>query len=87
VDGSDVLQKARELCPDVILLDISMPVQDGLKAANILRQEFPQVKIIIMSQHDPAQLLPCAKEAGADACVDKSRLGPDLLSAIGRVWA
>jgi DNA-binding NarL/FixJ family response regulator len=87
VDGLDVLQKARELLPDVILLDISMPDQNGLQAARLLRQELPKVKIIIMSQHDPIRLLPGAIEAGADACVDKSRLGSNLLATIERVLA
>jgi DNA-binding NarL/FixJ family response regulator len=82
VDGSDVLKKARELLSDVILLDISMPGQNGLEAARLLRQELPQLKIIIISQHDPIRLLSSAIAAGAHACVDKSRLDFDLLSAI-----
>lgn len=86
-DGVEVLQKARDLLPDVILLDVSMPVQDGLKAANLLRRELPKVKIILMSQHDPIHLLPHAIEAGADACVDKSRLVPDLLATISKISA
>jgi two-component system response regulator NreC len=84
-DGSEALRKARELLPDLILLDISMPGQSGLEAARLLRQELPKVKIIIMSQHDPIQLLPRALEAGAHACVDKSRLGPDLFATIKSV--
>ena len=82
VDSTDALQKARELLPDLILLDISMPGPSGLEAARLLRQELPKVKIIIMSQHDPVQLLPRAMEAGAHACVDKGRLGLDLLATI-----
>jgi two-component system, NarL family, nitrate/nitrite response regulator NarL len=87
VDGLDVLRKARELLPDVILLDISMPAQNGLEAARLLRHELPKVKIIVMSHHDPIRLLPGATEAGAQACVDKSRLGSDLLATIDRVLA
>lgn len=82
VDGADALQKARELSPDLILLDVSMPGADGLETARLLRRELPKVKVIIMSQHDPVQLLPRAIEAGADACVDKSRLDADLLATI-----
>jgi DNA-binding NarL/FixJ family response regulator len=85
VNGLDVLQKARELLPDVILLDISMPHQNGLEATRLLRQELPKVKIIIMSHHDPIRLLPGAMQAGAHACIDKSRLGPDLLTAIENI--
>jgi two-component system, NarL family, response regulator NreC len=82
VDGADALRKARELSPDLILLDVSMPGPDGLETARLLRREMPKVKVIIMSQHDPVQLLPRAIEAGADGCVDKSRLDADLLATI-----
>lgn len=82
VDGADALRKARELSPDLILLDVSMPGPDGLETARLLRRETPKVKVIIMSQHDPVQLLPRAIEAGADGCVDKSRLDADLLATI-----
>src|SRR6202521_297105 len=82
VDGADALRKARELSPDLILLDVSMPGPDGLETARLLRREMPKVKVIIMSQHDPVQLLPRAIEAGAHACVDKSRLGSDLVATM-----
>ena len=82
VDGADGLQKARETLPDLILVDVSMPGPDGLETARLLRQAMPEVKLIIMSQHDPVQLLPRAIEAGAHACVDKGRLDSDLLATI-----
>jgi two-component system, NarL family, response regulator NreC len=82
VDGADGLQKARETLPDLILVDVSMPGPDGLETARLLRQAMPEVKLIIMSQHDPVQLLPRAIEAGAHACVDKGLLDADLLTTI-----
>jgi len=81
-DGSEALQKARELRPDLILLDISMPGMNGLEAARLLRQELPEAKILVISQHDPIQLLPRVVEAGGNGCVDKSRLATDLLASI-----
>jgi DNA-binding NarL/FixJ family response regulator len=81
-DGSEALRKARELLPDLILLDISMPGINGLEVARLLRQEVPETKILVISQHDPIQLLPRAIEAGAHACVDKSRLGSDLVATM-----
>jgi len=81
-DGSEALRKARELLPDLILLDISMPGINGLEVARLLRQEVPEAKILVISQHDPIQLLPRAIEAGAHACVDKSRLDPDLVATM-----
>jgi DNA-binding NarL/FixJ family response regulator len=62
-----------------------MPGSDGLETARLLRRELVKVKIIIMSQHDPVQLLPRAIEAGAHGCVDKSRLDADLLVTIQSV--
>jgi DNA-binding NarL/FixJ family response regulator len=82
VDGTDALEKARELAPDLVLLDVSMPGMDGLETARRLRSENPAVKILILSQHDPAALLPQALEAGANGCVDKSRVASELVKAI-----
>jgi DNA-binding NarL/FixJ family response regulator len=86
-DGSEALQKARELRPDLILLDVSMPGMNGLEVARLLRQELPEAKILVISQHDPMQLLPSVVEAGGNACVDKSRLGTDLVTSIKNIEA
>jgi two-component system, NarL family, nitrate/nitrite response regulator NarL len=78
----EALEKARGLRPDLVLLDISMPGTNGLETARLLRQENPAIKILIMSHHDAAQLLPSALEAGADGCVDKAQIATDLPDAI-----
>ena len=80
--GLEALARARELKPDVAVLDIRMPGADGLETARVLRRELPEIKILIMSQFDPEYLLPRALQAGANACIDKTRLGTDLLSTI-----
>jgi DNA-binding NarL/FixJ family response regulator len=82
IDGRDAIQKAKDLIPDLVLLDISMPGLNGLEVARLLREEIPVTAIVIISQNDPTLLLPSAREAGAWACVDKSRLGTDLLRTI-----
>ena len=51
----------------------------------LLRQEIANTKILLMSQYDPLPLLPGTIQAGANGCVDKSRLGTDLLSSIERI--
>ena len=84
-DGDETIQKAAELVPDLILLDVSMPGLNGLDVARLLRANVPAAKILIMSQHDPVLLLPRAIEAGAHACVDKSHLSTELLSTIANV--
>ena len=84
-NGSEAIEKARELTPDLILLDISMPGMNGLEAARLLRKESPSVKILVISQNDPKLLLPQVLAAGADGCVDKGRLGSDLVGCIKSV--
>jgi DNA-binding NarL/FixJ family response regulator len=81
-DGKEALRKAKELRPDIILLDISMPGANGLDVARALRDEMSDTKIVIMSQHDPIEVLPRVLEAGAHACVDKDSLSTDLLPTI-----
>lgn len=84
-DGAETIQKAAELVPDLILLDVSMPGLNGLDVARLLRTNAPAAKILIMSQHDPVILLPRAIEAGAHACVDKSHLSTELLPTIANL--
>ena len=84
-DGREGIQKARELQPDLVLLDLSMPDVNGLEVARYLRQDLRTTKILIMSQNDPLELLPPAIAAGADGVIDKSRIGTDLLAAIKNI--
>ena len=86
-DGPEAIQKSVELRPDLVLLDVSMPGLGGLDVARLLREQVPAAKILIMSQHDPGVLGPRAIEAGAHACVDKSRLSTELLPTITSVMA
>lgn len=84
-DGEEAIQIATQVIPDLILLDVSMPGLNGLDAARLLREKVPSAKILIMSQHDPAVLLTRAVDAGAHACVDKSRLSTALLPTIASI--
>jgi|SRR5689334_12984066 two-component system, NarL family, response regulator NreC len=81
-DGTEALQKAQELHPDLILLDMSMPGMDGIQVTRRLHETLPEIKVIIMSHHDPAQILPSILQAGALACIDKSRITAELVPAI-----
>src|SRR5262249_51740791 len=53
-DGQDAVEKAKQIQPEVIVLDITMPRLNGLDAAQLLRKEVPAAKIVILSQHQPA---------------------------------
>ena len=86
-DGAQALEKASELGPDLILLDISMPDGSGLETARRIRQEFPHVKILMMSHHDARQFSQSAIASGADGCIDKARLALDLIGMIKNLLA
>lgn len=86
-DGTDTIAKSRELRPDLVLIDVSMPGKSGLETARTLRQEMPEIRTLIISDHDASQLLTVAREVGADGCVDKARVGSDLISAIKSLGA
>ena len=81
-NGTEALRLATELNPDVVLLDISMPGIDGLQAARLIHENVPSAKIVILSHHDPAQVLNDARKVGALECIDKGRIATDLIACI-----
>lgn len=82
IDGLEALEKAKQSKPDVVILDISMPKLSGLQAAPLIKSELPESKILILSQHDPAQARRLALEAGARDFVSKTNMARDLTTAI-----
>ena len=81
-NGQEAVDKARELNPDLIVLDVSMPVMNGIEAARRIRQLSPGVKIVMFSMHDSPQIAQQAVEAGASACLLKSDAASDLQAII-----
>ena len=80
--GTEAVEKVRELIPDVVILDLSMPEMNGFEAAEEIRRSVPSTKIVFFSVHKiPAS----AKIAGGDAFVPKSAEAHELISAIERV--
>lgn len=90
-NGLALVQAAQKLRPDLIILDINMPVLNGIDALRQIREEFPSMKFVCLSMHSGAIYLRKAFEAGASAYVLKSGAAEELLSAIevvlkGGVW-
>ena len=81
-DGLEAIQKAQELRPDVIVLDISMPELNGLQAARQIREVAPQGEIVFLSQHRASEIIAEALSIGARGYVCKSHIVDDLIAAV-----
>jgi DNA-binding NarL/FixJ family response regulator len=84
-DGAEALEKARNLSPDVMVLDVTMPRMNGLEACRLLRRQSPDLEILFVTQHDSPQMMREALEAGARGYVVKSNAARDLLAAVEAV--
>ena len=85
VDGQDAITKVQQLRPDVVIMDISMPNLNGLEATRRVTNLLPSCAVLILSQHDSAEMVRQALRAGARGYVVKSSVGRDLLTAIRKV--
>ena len=81
-DGSQAIASVLSLDADVLVIDISMPILDGLQAATQLQRANCQTKIIFLTIHEDLDFVAAAFAAGASAYVIKSRLSTDLIPAI-----
>jgi len=84
-DGAEALEKASDLNPDVMVLDVTMPKMNGLEACRLLRRQSPQLEILFVTQHDSPQMMREALDAGARGYVVKSNAARDLLEAVEAV--
>jgi len=83
VNGVDAVEKTRQLKPELVLLDVTMPEMNGLDAARMIRQQEPSTFILIVSQNDAEGMAAAAEAAGADGFIQKSRVSQDLFQAVG----
>jgi PAS domain S-box-containing protein len=82
IDGRDAVSKATHLRPDVIVMDVSMPCMNGLEAARAIRQSFPEIEILVLTQHESDEIVRQAFKAGAKGYVSKSAISENLVSAV-----
>ena len=82
VNGQDALTKALQLCPDLIILDITMPVLDGFSAAREIHKRLPGAGILLLSMHESASMVNVAKSSGARGYVAKSEGIGRILKAV-----
>jgi DNA-binding NarL/FixJ family response regulator len=86
-DGLAAVQKAKELNPDLILLDIGLPGLNGIEAGRQIRKVVPSAKIIFLTQESSEDVVQEALSLGALGYVVKTRAGSDLLAAVEAVLA
>ena len=81
-DGEDAIRKVRVHRPDVVLMDITMPVMNGFDATRRIRHEFPLTLVLIVSQYDSAPFMREAIAAGASGYVVKDNASAELIPAL-----
>lgn len=84
-DGHEAVQLAKTLRPDLCLLDLAMPVLNGMDSAREIVKELPDCKVIILTMHSEDHYVLAALRAGAVGYVVKTRAAADLLQAIREV--
>jgi DNA-binding NarL/FixJ family response regulator len=84
-NGEDAIRSALGLDPDILVLDISMPVLNGLEVASRLRETHSRTKVLFLTIYEQAEYISAAFSAGAAGYVTKRRLASDLARAIREV--
>src|SRR4029077_18053033 len=84
-DGQEAIRHAESLQPDIAVMEISMPILNGLNAAREMRRSSPKSKIILLTQHDEGQYVSEALDAGVKGYVLKNQIASDFLLAIRQV--
>jgi DNA-binding NarL/FixJ family response regulator len=86
-DGESLVKAARSLHPDVLVLDISMPVLNGIQAVTHLKAQGSEAKVVFLTIHNDAEFVTACFAVGAKAYVLKTRLVSDLVHAIDETLA
>lgn len=84
-DGKEALAKVMELRPEVVLMDLEMPVMDGLEASRKICARYPDVAVLVLSQYQDAEHVLEAVEAGVKGFVNKNAASAELATAIRSV--
>jgi two-component system response regulator NreC len=84
-NGREALDKTKELAPDVVLMDLAMPIMSGLEATRRIRKKFPGTKVLALTQYEDREYIVPTIEAGARGFISKTAAFTELASAIQSV--
>ena len=82
VDGAKAIEEAKKLKPDVVVLNITMPILNGFEAAREIKALLPETAIVILSSHADQRFVEAAKKIGVRSYVSKSKVGDALVKSI-----
>jgi two-component system response regulator NreC len=85
-NGMEALEKVKELTPDVVLMDLAMPIMGGLEATRRIRKEFTGTKVLALTQYDDSDYVVPVIEAGARGFITKMSAFSELATAIQAVY-
>jgi DNA-binding NarL/FixJ family response regulator len=85
-NGREALARVAELQPDIVLMDVAMPVMDGLEATRLIKQGYPDIRVLILTQHDNQEYVSPLLHAGASGYVLKRSGGREVVAAIRHVY-
>jgi len=85
-NGKEALEMVRSLTPDVVLMDIAMPIMGGMEATRRIRKEFPKVKVLALTQYDDKAYVFPVIEAGASGFISKAAASSELTAGIRSVY-
>ena len=84
-NGEEAVELVAQHSPDLVLMDLSMPVMDGVQATKLIKESSPQVKVVVLSMHDDPSQTRAALEAGAVGYLSKGTSFFDVLDTLRRV--
>lgn len=85
-NGEEAVLLATQHKPDIVLMDMSMPVMDGVQATQLIKETSPEVRVVVLSMHDDPAKTRAALEAGAVAYLTKGTSFADVLDTLRRVY-
>ncbi len=85
-NGREALERVEEVQPDLVLMDIAMPEMNGLDATRLIKERYPHIKVLILTQHDNREYVTPLLQAGASGFVLKRSGGREVVMAIRQVF-